>query len=198
MGDFFSTMSGLERGYTLCMIVGGTLLILRILMMLLGGDADAHADFDSDMPGDDIGDTDADFRLVSVQGVLAFLAIFGATGRAFLLDSPLGNFGSLVAAFICGVIAMAAMGWSFMLMKRLQDSGNVNLRDAIGNEGTVYLNIPEGGAGEVQIVFAGKMQIHEATSESKEAIATGTPVIVVDVVGGRTMIVKPKDSQQHV
>ena len=131
-------MSGLERGFTLCAIVGGLLLFIRVVMMTLGGDADA--DTDVDIHTDIIGDTDVDFRFVSVQGVMAFLLIFGLAGRAFLLESPLGNTGSFLGAAVCGILAMWGMGWAFLMMRRLQDSGNIDLRDAIGQSSQAELH----------------------------------------------------------
>ena len=75
-------------------------------------------------------------------------------------------------------------------MTKLQSDGTLRLSDAIGQQGKVYLTIPAGGAGQVQVGFQGRLMIFEAMSSNKEAIKTGEPVVVIDVVGGNTLVVE--------
>lgn len=184
-----SNPAALERGFTLCAIVGGILLLLRMVLLLIGGEL-------SDSSVEDVGHTDMDFRFLSLQGIMAFLLIFGLTGRAFLLETQLGTTVAFFAALVAGSLAMWAMAGLFFLMRRLQDSGNMDLNKAIGQQGTIYLTVPEGGTGEAQVVFAGKMQIHDAISEDSRAIETGARIVVVGVTGTSTLVVRREAARQ--
>ncbi len=180
---FLSDAAALERGFTLCAIVGGLLLAIRVVLMFFAADLD------------EVGaETDSDFRILSLQSVMAFLLIFGLSGRAFLLETEMGHGAVLAAALASGVAAMWAMAWLFTMMNRLQDSGNVDLNRAIGAKGTVYLTIPASSSGEVQVIFSGKQQIHDAIAEDDQPIETGARVEVVAVRGSNTLVVK-RDSE---
>lgn len=176
---FLSNAAALERGFTFCAILGGVLLGVRVLLMFFAGDLDELG-----------ADSDSDFRFVSLQGVMAFLLIFGLSGRAFILETELGNGAVFAAALASGMAAMWAMAWLFAMMHRLQDSGNVDMNRAVGAKGTVYLTIPVGGSGEVQVTFAGKQQIHDAITEEEQPIETGARVEVVGTRGSNALVVK--------
>ena len=174
-----SNAAALERGFTFCAILGGVLLVVRVVLMFFAADLDELG-----------AETDSDFRLLSLQGVMAFLLIFGLSGRAFLLETEMGHGAVFAAALASGIGAMWVMGWLFAMMHRLQDSGNVDLNRAIGAKGTVYLTIPAGGSGEVQVIFSGKQQIHDAIAEDDLPIETGARVEVVATRGSNTLVVK--------
>ncbi|OQA23767.1 MAG: hypothetical protein BWY59_02539 [Verrucomicrobia bacterium ADurb.Bin345] len=75
-------------------------------------------------------------------------------------------------------------------MKKLQSGGGtLNLQNAVGREGTVYLTIPANGAGKVSVVVQNRLGEFEATSESGEELKTGTSIRVVGVTGDKVLVV---------
>lgn len=45
--------------------------------------------------------------------------------------------------------------------------GTINIRNAIGSEGSVYLAIPKNGTGQVQVIVQGSLKTFDAFSKSK-------------------------------
>ncbi len=62
-------------------------------------------------------------------------------------------------------------------------------------KGTVYLPIPaeRSGEGKVQITIAGAVREFNALTEG-EALKTGTPIKVTEVVNESTLVVEPLNS----
>ena len=69
----------------------------------------------------------------------------------------------------------------------MQEVGNVPLWRAIGEEGTVYMDIPEGGAGKVRILCGGTICFVNARSRSGEPLLAGTPIKAIGTLDERTL-----------
>lgn len=161
-------------------LVGTAFFSLRMLMMLVGGDADGGdievADADAD------GDSSETFKVLSIQSIASFLMGFGWGGLGALRGAgwpPL-----LSVAF--GVIAGLGMVWLLARLLRfvygLQSSGTLPIFHALESEGTVYATVPgaEGGAGEVRLVIGDRERFYRATTDGLE-LTRGTPIRVVGV-----------------
>ncbi|MFP4581482.1 MAG: hypothetical protein ACLFQ6_12210 [Candidatus Sumerlaeia bacterium] len=188
--------------FFLCLgIVGAVFFVFKIVLMLIGLDNSAadgmdvsHGDgLDADH-GDANDHMDQDLKLLSIQGIAGAVMMLGFTGYAFaksdIVGLPLTIVFSLVAAFL----SLWLIAFLFRLMLSLESSGNVNLDTASGKEATVYLTIPPGGTGKVQVVVGGRMQVIDAVADTKEEIKTGERVIVFYSEDGTTLTVhKNKD-----
>jgi len=203
---FLSDMSGLEKIFTVCAVVGGVLFIIRLVLQFMGGDFDADAadgidgidgldgvdgldgadaDFDAD-----VGDTDYSFKLISFQGLTAFFAMFGLVGLAMLKQSGLSPAHSVMGGLAAGVATVWVMKKIFEMAMTLQSSGNIKLKNAIGAEGTVYLTIHAGDTGKVRINIQNHLKVLNAKCGSDEEIKTDEPVRVVRVMSGNILIVE--------
>lgn len=188
----------IEIIYWAATIIGGTLFILRVIMMLIGGgfgDGDVDIPHDVDISGDihtDISgehaDADISFKLLSVQGLTSFFMMFGLVGLA-LLKSNLPVLVTVMGGMLAGLVTVAITGLIFTQMKRLQTEGTIHIQNSIGTEGSVYLTIPQNGTGQVQIIVQGSLKIFDAVSKNKKTIATGEKVRVTGVASGNTLIV---------
>jgi membrane protein implicated in regulation of membrane protease activity len=183
-------LTWIELIYWVSTIVGGTLFLLRLGLMLIGGGVSDEA---LDTALDDVtgGGHDADFsfKLLSVQGLTSFFMMFGLVGLA-LLNANLPVWVTLIGGMAAGLVTVAITGIIFSQMKRLQTEGTINIQNAVGSEGNVYLSIPKDGMGQVQIIVQGSLKIFDATSNNKNTIATGDRVRVVGVATGNTLIVE--------
>lgn len=187
-------LTWIEIIYWASTIIGGTLFILRLIMLFIGagaGEHDIDTAFDSgdhDLSGDH-GDADVNFKLLSLQGLTSFFMMFGLVGLA-LLKAGLPVFLTVVGGVLAGLATVAIVALIFTQMKRLQADGTLNIQNTIGKDGDVYLNIPANGSGQVQVIVQGSLKIFDAISGRKSPIATGEKVRVVGVQGGNTLIVE--------
>lgn len=181
----------LDTLFLICAIVGGVAFALRTLLMLLGigdgfgGDADLHAD-----AAGAHGDHDAGTQLLSIQGLAAFLMMFGLVGLALRRESDFAGPIAVAGALVAGLASMWVVAWVFRLMSRLQSSGNIDLTSAVGRQGVVYLTIRPGSSGQVQVAVQGRLGVFDAESAGGVEIATGRAVRVVAVRAG-ALIVEP-------
>jgi membrane-bound ClpP family serine protease len=86
---------------------------------------------------------------------------------------------------------MYGTGKLFQLFVSLQSDGTIDMDDSIGSVGTIYLRIPEGGVGQIQVESGNAMRTYNAKSEDGQGIATGEFAEVIDVISS-TLIVRRK------
>jgi hypothetical protein len=187
-------LSWIEIIYWASTIIGGTLFLLRVIMLFVGGDTgdnppDATFDAGGDIASGDHADADISFQLLSVQGLTSFFMMFGLVGLAFL-KANLPVVLTVIGGILAGLVTVAISGLIFTQMKRLQTDGTINIQNTVGTEGSVYLTIPKNGTGQVQIIAQGSLKIFDAVSTNKNVIATGEKIHVVGVTGGNTLIVE--------
>lgn len=177
--------------FLVCAVAGGAVFALRTILLLLGI-GDDHWMHDTE-GADGHGDGDAGTRLLSIQGVSAFLMMFGLVGLALLRESHVPFAAAATLALLAGAASMWGIAQVFRLMRRLQSSGTLDLRHAIGKEGVVYLTVRPGKGGQVQVTVQGRLGVFEACSDGDLEIATGRSVRIVDVRAG-LLVVQPVGS----
>ena len=178
----FSDFNGLELFFLVCAIVGGFFVLVKLVLQLIGGDADTDVGVDGDIGiGTEHLDSDVGFRLLSLHGLSAFFMMFGLVGLALYRQSQMGVIISNIGAVTAGVFSVWVIAKIFQGASRLQSSGTLKTKDAVGCSGIVYLTIPEGGRGLVNINFRNHPREFDATEKNGTAVPTGTPVRVVQV-----------------
>ncbi len=190
--EFFTSFDGIDKTFFICAVFGGGLFIARLVMSFVGVgddvDADAVADTDINVDTDTGAESTHSFKILTIQGITGFFMMFGLIGLAL---SQAGVWKSL--AITGGTVAGLATVWvldrTFRLMKGLQSSGNINTELAIGQEGTVYLTIPEKGTGKVHVSVDGRLREFSAVSEKQSELKTGDRVRVVRVLDGSILSV---------
>lgn len=196
-------LSWIEVIYWGATIIGGTLFILRTILFLVGGglghdimDSDFHGDlpgshdFDLDLDHvDGVADSDFSFKILSIQGVTAFFTMFGLIGLA-LLRANLAIIWTIIGGSAAGIFAVYIISLLFSQLKKLQSDGSLDIQNAVGQKGKVYLAIPSSGSGQVQISVQGTLRILDAISEDNRKIKTGSSVQVTGVVDNKTLVVR--------
>jgi hypothetical protein len=198
-------MNWLETVFLGSAVIGGTLFILRMLTLVIGGldfgDSDIPTDFDggldagldADMGGDfhdavDHSSADISFKFLSLQGLTAFFMMFGLVGLA-LLRANLWPLISISGGMLAGLFTVWVIGMIFTLMRQLQSEGTLQIKNAIGQQGSVYLTIPATGSGQVRVAVQGSLKIFDAVSADKKKIPTGENVKVINVIDNKTLVV---------
>lgn len=192
MVEFFENLTVIQKVFFFCGTVGGLLFVLKTILQFIGADGEAgvgEADI-GDLDGDFGGDSDVSFTYLSFHSLTAFFMMFGIVGLAMSLESKCGPFVSVMGAAAAGVFTMWLITRLFSMMKRLQSSGTLNMKNAVGQEGTVYLRVPAESTGKVQVAIQGHLMILDAVSENKEEIKSGERVRVVRVVSGGILAVE--------
>jgi hypothetical protein len=189
MEAFYNSLSPVQKFFLFSALVGGAVFVLRMIMMLAGlGSHDIHdGHFDY---SDTHSDADASFKLFSLHGLTGFFMMFGLVGLGLSRQQLIPDLVAGAVGVLAGLATVWVIGKIFSGMAKLQSDGTLRLSDAIGQQGRVYLTIPAGGTGQVQVAFQGRMMIYEAVSANKEAIKTGEQIVVIDIVGGNILSVE--------
>ena len=82
---------------------------------------------------------------------------------------------------------------------RLQYDGTLDLRNALGRTGTVYLTVPPGRSspGKVTLTVQEQLTEFEALTDSPAPIPTGSPVRVTGLAGRGALLVEPIPSESE-
>ena len=202
MVDWWNHLTLTQQVFAVFGIVGTAILILQTVLLLFGlghdgMDSDADADIDADLDGD--GDVDAaaggsgldGLRLFTVRGFVAFFSISGWLG-VFLLSTSVPYYVAILLAIAGGFAAMIFVAWAFKKALRLQDNGTLQMSNAIGRTGRVYLRIPANrqGSGKITILIQDQQRELDAVTSADQEIPVGASVRVVDV-DQETRIVEP-------
>lgn len=166
----------------------------------LDADLDADApDAGGDAPGDG-GDPHGEaahaasgLHVLTVRGVIAFLTLFGWSGLAFCQT----GMPALLAVFLAVPVGLAGMVAIALLLRealKLQYDGTLDLRNAVGLEGSVYLTVParRTAPGKVNVLVQSQLREFEALTDSETPIPTGAEILVTALAGEDTLLVEEK------
>lgn len=171
-----------------CAGFGGALFLVQMVLQFLGHDSsDGGISTDHDVSGT----ADVSFKLLSFQGLTAFFMMFGLVGLAMHRQSGAAPALSAGVGAAAGLLAVWVIGRLFSGLKKLQSSGTMDVRNAVGQEGEVYLTIPPGGTGQVRVRVQNQLRTMDAATSGGEPIKTGARVRVVSTsVAGVLMVEK--------
>ena len=179
-------VSGIDMLFASSALIGGILFVLYFFLLMIGGIAtdvfDGLFGIDVDMGAD------ASFKALTFQGIMAFLMFFGLAGL-YVTKSGGGPSPAILAGAIAGGASMYFTGKLFELFVNLQQDGTVELSEAIGAKGQVYLRISDEGVGQVTVEVNEAQRTFNAKSEDGAGIATGDFIEVVDTIG-EVLVVK--------
>jgi len=213
MAEWWNGLTVLEQVFYYCAIPSTIILVIQTLLSILGighGDSDfnfdGHIDTSLDSDVDTMGGTAAEsssidaaesassLRFFSVRGIVAFFSLFGWVG-VVLAEEGLNTILIFFIATICGLIGMFVIAMMFYLISKMQRNGNINIKNAIGKKGQVYLTIPakQSGKGKIQITIQERYTEVNAMTNSLKPLPTGTMVRVVDVIDINTLLVEKQD-----
>ena len=181
--------------------------VIQTIMTFLGaaGDSDFDINSDTDLIGDiadgsvdvggspeagESGQLGTGMNLLTFRNFINFLIGFGWTA-ILLKDSVPALALRMLIAIVVGVVLVAVVMLLFKWLTNMQQSGNINVyKSAIDCEGSVYLTIPGGRAGEgkVQITINNAVREYAAVTDGP-TLKTGARIRVVEVVSANTLLV---------
>lgn len=136
-------------------------------------------------------------RVLTVRGLVAFFAVGGWVGIASV-DLGVPSLLAVLFAFLAGAVALVLVAWLLALSLRLQDEGNINLANAVGQTAQVYIRIPPQGEGygKVTLNLQERFSELEAVTSAKVSIPPGSTVRVTGTRDANTLIVEPAGERQ--
>jgi hypothetical protein len=160
-----------------------------------GGDLEEAGDVDAG-GGADVAESAASFKLLSIRSIITLFTLF-TWGTALYLDSDVAISKAMGYSAIWGVAGMFAVALIFFAMRKLVETGTSDLSTCIGTPGTVYLDIPKDGPGEVRVTVSGVVSHVKARSTGGKGIKAGTPIRVVRRLNQTTVEVEPIEREKQ-
>lgn len=143
-------------------------------------DTHAGASFEHETPHD-AHDTTVAFKVLSIRSVLAFLTLFCWATALYLQGGKAVAVG-MGYAVLWGLAAMVLVSLLLHGILKLTETGNVRIETCVGAAGTVYLDIPADGVGEIRVLCSGVMTHIKACCPAG-AMKAGQAVRVVRTAG---------------
>lgn len=174
--------------FALCAILGGGLFIVQLLLRFIGvpgGDNLPDGSEISDLP-----DSDLSFKWLSLQGITVFFTMFGLVGLAVVQEKN-QDLLALLLATLAGIVSVWIIQKIFQWVGGLQSRGNLDIQQAVGLEGSVYLTIPPQAQGQVELTIQNRHKVMDAISEIDHPIQTGQRVRVIRIINDRMLVVTP-------
>lgn len=178
----------MDRFYLYVAVPASIILVVQTLLTLLGMSSDVDVDFSGDGDVDFDGGNGATF--FSLRNMVAFFAFFGWSGL-WMLENGFSPLITAILSVLIGILFMVVSMSLFILISRLQRSGNLRIENTIGLVGVVYIPIPPDRqkSGKVMITVQGALMELEAYTDDHEILRTGSQVEVVGIVGTSKLLV---------
>ena len=162
---------------------------VTLLLLVVGEVLEAALDaLDGALEALDLGD--AFDPLSGVAGV----TVFGGAGLVLDATRALADLPEAVAAAVIGVLAAVVLHVVYVKpMKRSENSTAFSVQEYAGKTGELTTGVPAGGFGEVVVRMGASTTFQTAASFSGDPIASGTPVVVVEVDPEGVLRVAPLD-----
>jgi len=187
MVDWFSALEWFDKIFWIIALIGSVFFLVMLVSTFIGGGMDVDVDMEMD------GDFDVDtggFHFFTIKNLIAFFTIFGWTGIA-CLDADLGKASTVLISFLAGLLMMLVMATLFFLMNKLNDSGTLVVKNAIGAVGEVYMTVgaERSTIGKVNVRIQGALRELEALTDEQNDLTQGAVVEVRDVTTNGILIV---------
>ena len=202
MNEWWAGLDTMTQGFFSAALFFSVFFVWQLIASIMGlaGDSDVDIDGDVDMDADGHFDTHSDaldsidaFQLLSVRSLLAFFTLFSWAGALYLQRGDTIST-SMLYAVLWGVAAMLVVAATLHLLRKMTETGNTSLASCVGKQGTVYLDVPASGLGEVRIAVSGHIQCVKARSVGDATFPAGASVTVTRQLGPTTIEVSSTES----
>ncbi len=189
MEEWWSSLGLFMQSVWCITLFASLVFVIQTIMTFIGMDTDGGMDVD--VSADTTADGDSGpFQLFTFRNFINFLLGFGWSIISF--EKAIANqFVLILVSAVIGVLLVMAVMAIFRFMSRMEQSGTINMANAVGCKGNVYLKIPgeKRGEGKVQISIQGAIREFDALTAGEE-LETGAPIRVVEVINDNTLLVE--------
>jgi hypothetical protein len=183
MTEWFTGLDALAKTYWIITLIGSLFFLFVLVTTFIGGDVDELGDSDFD--------GGIDFQFLSFKNIVGFITIFGWSGLASMYSDN-SDMTTLIISSVCGLIMMLIMAALFYFLRNTGESGTLNLNNAIGIVGEVYLPIKanRSSIGKVSIKVQGSLRELEALTDEKEDLKSGNVIKVIAIISDEILLVE--------
>ena len=151
MEEWWSSLGLFMQSVWCITLFASLVFVIQTIMTFIGMDTDGGMDVDVSADTAIDGDS-GPFQLFTFRNFINFLLGFGWSIISF--EKAIENqFVLILVSAVIGVLLVMAVMAIFRFMSRMEQSGTINMANAVGCRGNVYLKIPgeKRGEGKVQI-----------------------------------------------
>ena len=187
MTDWYSNLELFPKIYWSIALLGSLIFIITLVSTFATGDSGDLGDVDSDIEGD----TGIGFQFITFKNLVGFFTLFGWSGIA-CIDAGLSNPLTILISVVCGLIMMSIMAAMFYYMAKLNDSGTLDFKNAVGAVGEVYLTIGanRSSIGKVHVKIQGALRELEALTDADTDLKSTAVIKVKEVTKNGILIVE--------
>ncbi|MDQ3015521.1 MAG: hypothetical protein M3R25_02190 [Bacteroidota bacterium] len=180
--QWWNTLSSPHQVFWFITIIFSVLFLIQLILLLIGFDSDA----DLDHPGDGI-QIEHEFSALSIRSIIAFFTFFGWTG-VLTLNNQISLWMAVILSVAAGSTAMFIVAYLMFKFSQLEQSGTLNLYNALDQTGEVYLSIPgfEKGQGKVHLNVDGRVREIDAITDG-DTLKTGSTIKVTGIMDGNVL-----------
>ena len=202
MSEWWDGLETITQGFFSVALFFSVFFVWQLIASIIGlaGDSDVDVDHDVDCDADGHLDGHSDaldsvdaFKLLSVRSLLAFFTLFSWAGALYLQRGDEVS-DAMLYAVLWGVAAMLVVAGTLHLLRKMTETGNTTLATCVGKQGSVYLDVPAVGLGEVRILVSGHIKCVKARSVGDATFPAGTAVTVTRQLGPTTIEVSSTES----
>lgn len=186
--EWFAEMEWFSKVFWIIAAIGSIFFLIMLVTTFVtgGADVDIDADMDADFDMDGGG-----FHFFTIKNLVAFFTIFGWSGIA-AIDADMSKPITILIATICGLVMMFIMALLFYLVNKLNDSGTLIVKNALGAIGEVYLTVgaDRSKIGKVNVRIQGALREMEALTDEETDLKMGTVIKVIEVTNNGILIIE--------
>ena len=189
MEEWWSSLGLFMQSVWCITLFASLVFVIQTIMTFIGMDTDGGMDVDVSADTATDGDS-GPFQLLTLRNFINFRLGFGWSIISF--EKAIENqFVLILVSAVIGVLLVMAVMAIFRFMSRMEQNGTINMANAVGCKGNVYLKIPgeKRGEGKVQISIQGAIREFDALTAGEE-LETGAPIRVVEVINDNTLLVE--------
>ena len=183
--NWWETKELFEQFFWGTALISSFIFTIIFILAFSGGDGDAELSDDMDIDGDVIG-----FHFFTLKNIIGFFVLFGWTG-VVCISAGYSILMTLLFSVVAGNIMMLAMATLFYFFMKMNDSGTLDMNNALYSQGTVYLTIKKNREreGKVQITIQNGLRTLRALTDDNEDILTGSRIEVLDIIDDDILLV---------
>lgn len=194
MMEWFNELDIWMKVFWGCAMVSSVFFILQTVLTLFGfdGDIEVDTDFDADVDGAGHSTFTSDLAdMFTIRNFVNFFLGFGWTGVC-LAEAISNKLLLTILAVVVGIAFVVLFVYVYKKLLSLEHNGAIDTeKDVVGKTASVYLHIPAGGEGKVQLSIKGAVFEFNAVAEDPEAdIPTGASVEIVGKKSDGLYVVK--------
>lgn len=192
---WWNNLSNFQQVSFVVAVTASVIMLIFLLLMIIGVD---DTDFDGiDGPDIDVINDEpligfSGLRILTLRGILVLISMGAWT--SFLLEPIMHWAFAVIIGVLVGIVSALLVALAFKASLKLESTGNLDYKNAIGKDATVYIRVPKNRAGKGKITFNMQERFVEvdAITEDLEDLMPKTSVVILDVIDETTLKVTHK------